>query len=177
MILRPYRVEDRDGCLALFDSNVPAFFAAHERADFASFLDEDLHELGLRYFVLVEGERIIACGGVGLRGEDAVMCWGIVDGRRHGEGLGRLLLFTRLVSGARLGARRAVLDTIPKVAPFFEKEGFVITGGEDDHYGPGIHRRDLARPLDAAFTTRLRAEVERLARDRVVFAPGALDDP
>lgn len=83
------------------------------------------------------------------------MCWGIVDRIRQGEGLGRLLLLARLVRAAELGARRAGLDTIPAVVPFFEREGFVVTGGEDDAYGPGIHRRDLELVLDDTTVARL----------------------
>ncbi len=175
MVLRPYRLEDREACLAVFDSNVPAFFAPHEREGFAAFL-EDLERLEIRYFVLVDGERTIACGGVGRREDEARMCWGIVHGHRHGEGLGRLLLLVRLVRGAQLGARHAGLDTIPRVAPFFEREGFFITGGEDNHYGPGIHRRDLALALDDGVTTRLRARLDELVRGRVALAPGVLED-
>lgn len=150
MHLRPYRADDRDACPAVFDSNVPAFFALHEREGFASFLD-DLARSAIHYFVLVDDgvddlgvrPKVIACGGVGRRDEEARMCWGMVELARHGEGLGRLLLLVRLVRGAELGALHAGLDTIPDVAPFFEREDFVITGGEEDHYGPGIHRRDL----------------------------------
>ncbi len=175
MVLRPYRLADRDACLAVFDSNVPAFFAPHEREGFASFLD-DLEKFSVRYFVLDDGELTIACGGVGRRQDEARMCWGIVDGRRHGEGLGRLLLLLRLVRGAELGARHAGHDTIPRVAPFFEREGFIVTGGEDNHYGPGIHRRDLALVLDDARTARLRVRLDELARGRVAIAPGVLGD-
>ncbi|MDB5218237.1 MAG: family N-acetyltransferase, partial [Myxococcaceae bacterium] len=40
MLLRPYEPADRDACLVVFDSNVPAFFAPHEREGFASFLGD-----------------------------------------------------------------------------------------------------------------------------------------
>ena len=177
-LLRRYEDADRDACLAVFDSNVPRFFAPHERDGFASFLG-DLERFSVQYFVLVESAgphaRMIACAGVGRRDDEARMCWAIVDGARHGEGFGRLLLLVRLVRGAELGARRAGLDTIPSVAPFFEREGFVITGGEDDHYGPGIHRRDLLLRLDDATVTSLRARVASLLKDRVTLAEGVLE--
>ncbi len=171
MLLRRYEDADLAACLAVFDSNVPKFFAPHEREGFASFLG-DLERFAVQYYVLVDGPRVIACAGVGRRDDEARMCWGIVDGTRQGEGLGRLLLLVRLVRGAELGARRAGLDTIPSVAPFFEREGFVITGGEDDHYGPGIHRRDLLLMLDEATVSSLRARVASLVEGRVVFGDG-----
>ena len=175
MLLRRYEDADRAACLAVFDSNVPKFFAPHEREGFASFLG-DLERFAVQYLVLLDSPRpdarVIACGGVGRRDDEARMCWGIVDGTRHGEGLGRLLLLVRLVRGAELGARRAGLDTIPSVAPFFEREGFVITGGEDDHYGPGIHRRDLLLVLDDPTVSSLRTRVAALVKDRVVLGEG-----
>ena len=35
-ILRPYTPTDAPACLLLFDSNVPRYFAPHERQDFAT---------------------------------------------------------------------------------------------------------------------------------------------
>ena len=179
LLLRRYEDADLAACLAVFDSNVPKFFAPHERHGFASFLG-DLSRFAVQYYVLVDDPhgprpRVIACAGVGRRDDEARMCWGIVDGTRHGEGLGRLLLLVRLVRGAELGARRAGLDTIPSVAPFFEREGFVITGGEDDHYGPGIHRRDLLLVLDDTTVSSLRARVATLLNDRIELGEGILE--
>ena len=37
---RAWRDDDRDSGLALFDSNVPKFFAAQERADFIEFIED-----------------------------------------------------------------------------------------------------------------------------------------
>lgn len=51
MPIRPYAPEDRAACLALFDSNVPNFFAPHERAEFAAWLLDPSE-----YFVLEDGE-------------------------------------------------------------------------------------------------------------------------
>ncbi len=39
-IVRAWRPDDRTRCLALFDGNVPAYFAPKERADFVAFLDD-----------------------------------------------------------------------------------------------------------------------------------------
>lgn len=154
MRFRPYVPADRDACLALFDSNVPAYFAPSERDDYAAFLDGD----GVPYFLLVEGERALACGGVAISADgEARMCWGIVDGARHRERLGTRLLLERLVAGADLGASRAGLDTIPKTVPFFARFGFRVVREVPDGYGPGIHRRDLSLDLDASTTARLRA--------------------
>lgn len=162
LLLRSYTPTDREACLALFDSNVPAFFAEVERASFVGYLDDDVVREGIRELVLVDGDRVVACGGLGLRDGEARMCWGIVHRERHGQHLGDLLLLVRLVLGARAGATRAGLDTIPAVTTFFARKGFVVTREEDDHYGPGIHRRDMELPLMEATVAALRAELSRL---------------
>src|SRR5687768_13267725 len=125
MQLRPYRPADREACLALFDSNVPVFFASFEKDGFVTFIDE-LSTQGIDYLTLQDDARIVACGGIGLKEGEARMCWGIVDGARHGEGLGSVLLVARLLRGALLGATFAGLDTIPRTVPFFERLGFEV---------------------------------------------------
>src|SRR5260370_31745648 len=59
MDVRPYQSSDRDACLALFDSNVPRFFAALERGGFESFLDAP----DCSYFVMEHEGAVLGCGG------------------------------------------------------------------------------------------------------------------
>lgn len=59
---RFYRADDREACLALFDENCPAFFAANERADYAEFLDTQQRE----YEVCLKANVI--AGSFGLMG-------------------------------------------------------------------------------------------------------------
>lgn len=161
MELRPYTPDDAAACLALFDANVPAYFAPEERAGFVEFLAT----MPVSYLVLLDGASIVGCGGVGFHDGEARMCWGIVDGARHRRGLGTRLLLERLVAGAELGAVRAGLDTIPLTVPFFERFGFVVVREVDDGYGPGLHRRDMQLALDTATVRRLR---EHLAAIRAL---------
>jgi len=144
MRVRAYRPEDREACLRVLDSNVPDYFVASDRDDVAKFLD-DLDRLGVRYFVVEDDAgAIVACGGVGVdeATKDARLCWGMVERGRHRGGIGRLLLAHRLREAKAMGAKTASLSTISKVEGFFAREGFAFTTGSDDHYGPGMHRRD-----------------------------------
>ena len=70
-MLRPYLPTDRPTCLAVFDSNLPRFFAESERADFATFLDKVEAEPE-PYFVL-ERDSVVACG-VGYEDSSALIC-------------------------------------------------------------------------------------------------------
>ena len=142
--VRPYRRADREACLRVLDSNVPEYFLPSDRDEVASFLDR-LDEMGVRYFVIEDdAARIVACGGVAVdeTTKDARMCWGMVERALHRQGIGRALLEYRLREGKAMGAKTASLATISKVEGFFAHEGFSFTSGEDDHYGPGMHRRD-----------------------------------
>jgi len=70
LIARTYTISDFNGCLAIFDSNVPTFFAAGEREEFCDFL---LGKSGVEgfYLVLTLGEDIIACGGLTIDAKKA----------------------------------------------------------------------------------------------------------
>ncbi|WP_043091535.1 GNAT family N-acetyltransferase, partial [Xanthomonas sp. SHU 166] len=94
--IRPYVMQDRAACLALFDSNVPQFFDHSERAGFDRFLQ---HDTGAwHYLVIARAGAVVACGGHALRADGRVASfgWGVVDRRLHRQGLGRALTEARL---------------------------------------------------------------------------------
>ena len=57
--VRPYAIDDKNACLALFDSNVPDFFDPTERDLFVDFLDRPKGQ----YFCIEKDGRIVGCGG------------------------------------------------------------------------------------------------------------------
>lgn len=141
---RPYEPQDRDACLALFDGNVPRFFALSERADFARFL-ERLRSDGT-YLVLEREGRVVACGGLGVSADGAMgeLCWGMVDRTCHGQGLGRALTEARLrVAATKPGLRRIRLDTSQHTQGFYARFGFRTLSVTPDGYGPGLDRWDM----------------------------------
>lgn len=144
-IVRPYAIGDKDACLALFDSNVPNFFDSTERDLFVAFLDQPAGH----YFCIEQDGRIVGCGGFvrEARGQ-ARFTWGMVDQAHHGAGLGRLLTEHRLREIVKAGDyKEADLSTTPRVAPFFEKFGFVETGREKDGFAPGMDKVLMIKPL------------------------------
>ncbi len=142
---RPYMLSDKEACLALFDINVPDFFDATERSDFAVFLDSP----GGEYFVIQRDGTVIGCGGFAKedRGQ-ARFTWGMVDRNCHGEGLGRLLAEYRLQAIEDAGDFSEVeLFTTQIVAPFFARFGFVSQGVEKDGFAPGMDKVQMIRKL------------------------------
>lgn len=93
--IRPFDVTDRGACLAIFDSNVPAFFAPEERLGYERFLEERADSCG--YLVIKRDAKLVGCGGVVVEadGETASLCWGMVENGSHRSGLGRVLTNAR----------------------------------------------------------------------------------
>jgi len=141
--IREYRPTDREGCVSVFETNLPKFFQPEELAEFKQFLEE----LPGPYLVMVDTEGIVAgCGGYALLdgSETADLCWGMVRQGLHGQGLGRRLTKAR-IEGARrdLSVSRIALHTSQHTRGFYEEMGFRMTEMRRDGYGPGLHRCDM----------------------------------
>ena len=150
-VARPWRAGDKTSCLALFDSNLPRFFAPDERAEFETFLDA----LTLRpapYLVLERGGRIVACGGLEVEpgGRQASLTWGMVNRALHGQRLGTALTTARLdLARAMPRLERLVLATSQHVGGFYQGLGFETEKITPGGFGPGLDRWDMALDLRA----------------------------
>ncbi|HJR72503.1 MAG TPA: GNAT family N-acetyltransferase [Luteimonas sp.] len=146
---RAWREDDRDTGLALFDSNVPQYFAAQERADFIEFIDD----LPGPYFVALDADGIaVGCGGYAVhdkKPETAALCWGMIDRAHHGRGWGDALLRHRLDLIAREPVFRWVeIETSQFSRGFFERYGFVQRRTVADGFAPGIDLIDMTLDMD-----------------------------
>jgi len=141
---RRYRAGDREACLALFDGNVPDFFAVFERAEFAAHL-----ESAETFLVLEQGGVVLACGGVSaLPSGWAVLDWGMVARTAQGQGLGRQLMQARLALARRMPGLRGIrLETSQKTCGFYEGFGFRVQAVVQDGFGPGLDRVEMALPF------------------------------
>lgn len=147
--MRPYRSDDLPACLRLFDSNVPAFFAPPERAEFRMFLEE-MDAPDRSYLVLELDDRIVACGGLWIDAAagSARLSWGMVDRARHGRGLGTRLTTARLTAArAMAGIKSIGLATSQHTNAFYEKFGFSITSVTRDGFGPGLDCYEMVQSL------------------------------
>lgn len=140
--LRKYSPDDREACLAVFDSNVPKFFVSRERAEFAAFLDD----LPGPYFVLEDESGVVAAGGYAVNPGSATadLCWDMVRGDLHGSGFGRRLAEARLERIRREESVGAVtLCTSQHTRGFYARLGFVTMEVEPDGFFPGLDRYDM----------------------------------
>jgi len=144
--MRPFQSADVAACLSVFDSNVPTYFGAHERADFARYLQQP--EQLANYFVLEDTGRLVACGGLAFDQDGtATFCWGMVDRAFHRKGLGRALALARLAQARAMGAHRVVLSTSQHTQAFYATLGFTVTGVVVEGHGPGLDAVDMALGL------------------------------
>lgn len=145
MDIRPFRTDDREACLTVFDSNTPDYFAPAERDGFARFLDAAASP----YFAMEHDGKIAGCGGFSIVGNAATLSWGMIRRDLHRNGLGRFLLLYRLreITRSAPAVELVSLDTSQLAAPFFESQGFRIAGRTPDGYGPGLDRIAMVKRL------------------------------
>jgi hypothetical protein len=160
LCLRSYCATDFVQCIAIFDSNTPKYFAPHERADFAQFIQTTTDP----YFVVTlvadrkgEGEgaeQIIGCGGYFLRngGTVAGFSWGMVANDHHGTGAGRFLMMARLQRICQgTAAQSVVLNTSQHTYGFFAKVGFVVGKITKDGFAPGLDDYEMTLDLQGGW--------------------------
>lgn len=139
---------DYPACMAIFDSNVPAFFAHSERESFAQFLNA----LPGPFWVVRDRSSgtVVGCGGLSIADEGATawLRWGMVLAGSQGQGIGRRLLEARLKwLDAQPQVRRTRVATTGQASGFFQRMGFELTASAKENYGPGLDRCDLERRI------------------------------
>lgn len=149
IVSRPYMPDDFCACLAIFDSNVPTFFAHEERTDFYQFLGS-INAKDRPYLVLICKGSVIACGGLVAETEkrQAGLAWGMVDRAFHGRGLGTSLTKARLaLARATPNIAEVMLETSQHTRGFYERFGFTASKVKPDGFAPGLDRVDMTLRL------------------------------
>ncbi len=144
---RDYDSRDQEACLEIFDSNVPEYFAANERAEYEKFLNN----LPGAYLVVEDHGSIVACGGFARHKSEpgaALLCWGMVTRERHGTGLGRQLLAERLRRLADDDSVDVIVaNTSQLTEGFYSKRGFTTHRIFKDGLRPGLDSREMRLQL------------------------------
>jgi len=146
--IRPYTDQDAASCLALFDSNTPRFFTVGERSGFMRFLGR--YASSWNFHVIERAGSVVACSGyaAGPGPATATLCWGMVDGVLHRQGLGTTLLMTRLDAIRRAGGiDEVLLDTSQHTQAFYSRFGFTVKQVTRGGYGDGLDRWDMGLSL------------------------------
>ncbi len=146
MDVRPYERADRFACLDVFDSLTPALLDSGARPLLEAWLDK----ADGSYFVMQHEELIVGCGGYSFSPDQniATLRWGMIHRNSQRMGLGRFLLMYRIREIGRAGTAGIVLAHPPRPsALFYEKQGFRVTGTENDACAPGFDRVEMIKKL------------------------------
>ncbi|RTQ47752.1 GNAT family N-acetyltransferase [Hymenobacter gummosus] len=150
--IRPYTAADEAAVLQLFRSNLAPYFTPPEEAEFRQFLRVEVVAGGLPYFVaeLPDWPGLVAAGGYALNAVHAVLTWGMVERRLHGQGLGRAFTAFRVQECRRAYPGRAIeIGTSQHTAAFYAKLGFRTLSVEPDKFAPGLHEVHMLLDADA----------------------------
>ena len=150
ILTRRYETKDRAAVLAIFDSNLPDYFGAGDR----EWLEETLDDPDGPAFVVDVDGIPSAFGGYEIweHYDKALLFWGMVARAHHGSGIGKLLLFERLLhvaTSAEPTTRYVTVDTSPQVSPFFQHCGFELTSVWPSGYRSGMDMHELRFDLAA----------------------------
>ncbi len=134
--IEPYSPAYKAALVEMCESNRPLYFADHEIPEFAWFLDTNPSN----YYMMLEQDRVVACGGIMLHSDGHVhLCWGMVHYREHRHGYGQKLLAFRIDLASRLyPGMKIILRTSQHTWRFFEKYGFRLNYTEKDFWGKGL---------------------------------------
>jgi GNAT superfamily N-acetyltransferase len=137
---REYQPADRDACLALFDANCPAFFAANERGDYADFLATAAGRYNL---CLIDHDVVGAYGVEPHPSGGLALRWILLSPNVHGHGIGSRIMARVLDTLRSNPVPRLHIAASHKSAPFFAKFGARELATVVDGFGPAMHRVDM----------------------------------
>ena len=162
MKLCEYTSADEKDCLAIFDSNMPLYFAPQERETFQRFLNK----LAAPYFYFVvrdEMEKIVGCGGtkLDLSNGQAWLRWGMVAREFHKRRIGTFLTLSRMYRACQIPEIQTIwMGTGQDSYRFYEKIGFVTQRMLPNGIVPGIDEYLMELKLDDG----KRQELESLSK-------------
>ena len=92
--IQKYQDHHLKGCLSLFNTNTPIYFAKGEKLLFKNYLQTN----HIHYYVLFKKNIIVASGGYGFNKKEKTidLTWGMVDLNLHKKGYGKTLLNYRM---------------------------------------------------------------------------------
>lgn len=153
ILIREYKPADRNACIAVFNSNVPKFFAESELEHFNAWLDaqDEMHPAYSNaveddfYVALLDG-KIAGCAGFYIPRDEHVakLTWGMVDASLNRKGVGKALLVHRINSVEELfPGYKITLDSTPHSHAFFEKMGFKTAKIEKGFFANGLDKYEM----------------------------------
>lgn len=142
VVIRKYEAADQEALLHLFSLNVPAGFAAIEKADFTSYLENEAE----MYWVLEEEGNPIGSGGINLflSQKMARISWDLLHPQKQNQGLGRRLLHFRMDLLKKMDCIETIQVRTSQMAyRFYQKSGFALMEIQENFWAEGYHLYDM----------------------------------
>lgn len=161
MKIRKYLPSDFEGCMAVFDSNLPLYFDHSERPQFATWL-EHCGNNAIEYksptysnsefdsYEVVENQagQIVGCGGYYICKDllEARLAWGMIHSENHGKGIGTLLFQSREEElSIKYPKHIITLGTSQHTFHFYEKMGMRVIDIIPNGYGENLHQYNMEK--------------------------------
>lgn len=144
MNIKQYQPKYLSECLAVFDDNVPSYFAINERQDFIDFLTETPSG----YRVVLARELIVGCFGVTevVPRQSGRISWIMTN--KIGQGVGPLMINDCIDTAAKFQLNKLNIAASHLSCAFFAKYGAQALNFIEDGWGQGMHRIDMVLNLN-----------------------------
>jgi len=139
MKIKAYSQNNFGQCIELFLSNRDKYFADYELEEYKSFLSEAAYTKS--YFVLIEKDEVIGCGGYIKENGEIILTWGMIRRDLHKRGYGKALTTFRVKAiREKYPNTPIIINTAQFTKGFYEKQGFRMKAFEKDGFGSGLDK-------------------------------------
>ncbi len=136
-MIRPYNINDKNELINLIKLNTPQYFDKTEQASFNNYLENEIET----YFVVVEDDKIIGCGGINYENNSTtgIISWDIIHPNFQGKGIVKKLLL-HLISEIKKNQliKIILVRTSQHTDKFYEKGGFKLDFITKDYWAKGF---------------------------------------
>ena len=146
MKIQEYQSRYKSQIMAIFNAHVPQFFAPSERKELDHYLTHELE----KYFVIIEKDKVIGCGGINFpdNGREARLSWDMVAPNHMGRGAGGQLVLHRLnIIRQTPGVGSIIVRTTPMTEGFYRRLGFLVKSRQKDYWATGYDLVVMEHPL------------------------------
>ncbi len=146
MEIRSFQTSDITHVLELLRLNTPKYFAPAEKRDLAYYLKNEIDE----YFVVLENNKILGCGGFNLseNSKTGKISWDIFHPESQGKGLGTALTNFRIERMKEIQSIEKISVRTSQLAYlFYLKFGLELKEVVKDYWADGFDLYHLEAPI------------------------------
>lgn len=143
-MIRPYKPNDKETLLQIFELNTPQYFDKNELHDFEKYLDK----YAATYLTIEVDHTIVGGTGYYINENDnsGRITWIFFDPNYSGQGLGRQSVeYCLEVLGKDNRVEKFIVTTSQLAYQFFEKFGYTTMRIEKNYWGEGLDLYEMEK--------------------------------